>query len=153
MARNNNKRKENYFSRNVRDMGVNFVDEKSAELLSIEAPRIIRDMVTGKVQYEDYIQYIAHPKMIMALTGYCNRKLQFHSVCAEACKVALAVWEQQGIPITPEMQAASETNTVLTYCYTILLQTLQYIDSVPDPEQLMVMTSQIHTYANYIIKY
>lgn len=150
----NNKRKENYFSRAIRDFGPNFVDEaKTAEMLSIEAPRIIRDMVLGKVQYEDYISYIVHPKMIAALIGYCNRKLQYYSICAEMGNTALSIWSANGIMITQEMSSVNEINHALSYSYSLLVQTLQYVDQIPDPQQLMIMTSKIHDYANYILKY
>lgn len=150
----NNKRKENYFSRAIRDYGPNFIDEvKTAENLSIEAPRIIRDMVLGKVQYEDYVGYIAHPKMQAALLGYCNRKLQFHGISAEMCTLAINSYAANGMVISPEMQNVVQTHQSLFYCYSIMVQTLQYINQMPDPQQLIIMTSKIHDYANYILKY
>lgn len=152
--RKQNKRKENYFSKNVRDYGPNFIDEsKTAEVLSIEAPRIIKDMVLAKVQYEDYITYIVHPKMMAALLGYCNRKFQFHSICTESFKVSMNVWASNGIMITPEINNTFEINSTLTTCYATIIQTLNRVAVFPDPQELILMTSKIHQFANYIIKY
>lgn len=73
------KKKNNYFSRNVEQYGEDFLNLINRAQLIEDAPRIIRDIAYGRIDYSEFDKYFMNQDLMIILIDYVQTQLRYYS--------------------------------------------------------------------------
>lgn len=78
------KKRNNYFSDNIKNYGENFLQSFDAKKLRSDARRIISDIAFGNIDFDEYGIYFSDPVLINALIDVAHTKLVIHGTSYNA---------------------------------------------------------------------
>lgn len=74
----NNKKKYNWFTRQIDQKGQDFMSQLTKEQIARDAQSIIRDMVYGRIDYIEQAQYFYYPNFIPILIEACTDRRRYY---------------------------------------------------------------------------
>lgn len=154
MGKPNNTKKQNnnnnnYFSRNIQQNGVGFIQLKNAQDIQREALKIFRDIARGNIDFEKYGNYFLDPIFLDNLLIACQSKLTVETILRDGVTMLYnsQIQMQQPCDIT-SMVLQDQLQKV--EAYTCILQCLTSLKMSKDTAWLYTLSAQLSGY-KYII--
>jgi len=73
----------NFFARNIRENGEDFLDNLTSDQIQIFAINVFRDMVKGKIDITKYVKYLCDDRIIDNFAITANMKYELFKVSYE----------------------------------------------------------------------
>lgn len=139
------KAKSNYFQQNIQKFGENFIGQKNAGELEMDAIRVFRDIARGNIDVERDGKYFLNP--------------QFLECCITSASLKLSLYTTQynGVLMLVNNGTTDQTTiSILEYnkrcmeAYTFIYNHLNNIKVTGDPNYLITMSNNLRNYRNNI---
>lgn len=101
VSQGNNKGRDNYFQASIKKYGPNFHHSKTLQMLQYDAKhRLFREMVEGKINYDEFGIYFTDPQYLDILIAQAQSLFHEHDVISNAL---LMFYDQIGGPIPQQL--------------------------------------------------
>lgn len=150
MKPNNNRPKDNpnnFFARNIRDKGEDFLDhmDMTNDQLQIQAIIVFRDMVKGKIDIPKYTRYFCDPRIISAFTIAANTKYQLYSISYNGISALIREYLRDGITVTPDIKNIENYYAACADAYAMILDAFNALSSTNNITILQNLVYNIRT--------
>lgn len=144
MSKPNNKQN-NYFERNIKQLGPNFIQFKNARDLQFESLIMFKDLVRGKIDVREYEEYFRDPQFLESCIFKANEKFGFHyiSFAGVSCLVQQGHNDNQTLATLDYHQKASAG-------FKLLYDGLTAFKTTGQIEILLPIAGQLRHYRDYI---
>jgi hypothetical protein len=149
-GKNNNKKRNNYFSDNIQRFGDGFIERFDAKKLRSDARRVFSDIAFGNIDFDKYWTYFTNPMFINALIDAANTKLMIHGVSYQALK------EQERHAANSDTQMVMRYHERLMYAYGLFYNCFMKIKAngfqVSNTSDLKTLSNLVSQYKNDLIE-
>ena len=153
MAKNNKNRKNNnrpnYFSKNIKDNGENFLDGKDINSLLRDAKMVFKDMAFQNINLEQNAVYFQNPQFMNALMEAANKEFFEASFIASAIDSYFNMISGNGM-MDPRVPSIREKYVLKCNAYKVLAEGLAIFAQTQDPNNLFVLCANLAPYKHYI---
>lgn len=147
--RNNNKKKYNWFTKQIDQKGKDFMSQLSKQQISNDALSIIRDMVYGRIDYNEFGQYFYYKDFLIILIEKSIDRQRYYSCNLEALRMYLSCVAQGMIYMDNEsrlyMQNTRDENFNLYTIYNTVLNALVLCLNTNTIDPLLTINSNLKT--------
>lgn len=145
---NNNKGKkkqnrDNYFSKNIKTGGENFLENKNINNLIRDAKIVFRDIAYSNIDYDKYYQYFTNNQFMSSLIQAANAELFESSSILNSLNLQLQQWNMSGILVDPAFANIIEKWSRKTTAYQYILNGLSQFMQNPYPEVLLGLSKNL----------
>lgn len=149
MKKNNrggNNNQNNYFTRNIKDKGNDFVYMKTAKDLEYDAPTVFRDIAKGRVDINKFGGYFLCPQFMESMLKVAHEKYMYHIISFNGVNMMITEYMNKGQMVDKVVIEVNENHKRLSEAYSIIYQTLMYVRTTQDITNLYILPSQLSIY-------
>lgn len=145
MSNHNRPKQNNYFERNIKNLGPNFLQTKNAMNLQFEAIMMFRDLVRGRIDVREYEEYFRDPQFLDSCIHAASQKQTFYSISF----AGVSLYANQGSS-DPMILAVLDYHQKAAAGYQLLHQGLEAFKLTGQIELLLPIAGQLRNYRDYI---
>lgn len=147
---NNKKKNNDYFSRNIKQKGENFIGIMTTLEIQRDAIRIFRDIAKGAVDLDAYSHYFEDTTFLDNCILAAEAKLKYHSINADANERSIFQDQQNGLCVDPMRITVAQNERNKATAYNIVRNSLLAVKFSNDTSNLYVMANQLRPYRNLL---
>lgn len=145
MAGNKNKKRENYFQKNINRLGPDFLESMALDKLKLDAVKVFRELARGNIDIEVYGKYFYNNKFLEACISTAETKYNFHLVSAKGVNELLKQ-NVQGMNIF----SIYDFHNNAAYAYYLIAFKLNEFRKIGDTNILIELILNLAKYRYYI---
>lgn len=144
---NNNKQRQNndYFTKNIKQQGENFIGRKTATELQKDAIFIFRDIAKGNIDISKYGCYFEDDTFLTNCIIAANAKLIYSTISRDGVQALIEKNNMYGVA-DPVVYTVLQNHINTVTAYGIILANLTAIQNTNDINYLYVMANQLKQY-------
>ncbi len=136
----------NYIQNLIKQNGENWIVSFSPmDIQNRIAPRVIKDMVRGFIDYEKYGQYFLDSKFLSNLIIACTNELEINNLYATSLE-----FYQQYHPNVPNIGIHVNHLKSLCYIYNLLVSRLSMVQQTSNIGYLADVAALLRSYKNHL---
>lgn len=140
--RNNN----NYFTREINNNGVLFLDKKNAKDLQLDAVKIFRDISRGRIDIREYSTYLIDLRLVEAAIIVAKSKYMLHNISA------LGVDRLRSTMTTPDtdIEVVYNFHYQASKAYYIILNSFMAVREYKVIDPIINLAGQLASFSDFI---
>ncbi|MGL5751126.1 MAG: hypothetical protein ACRCXT_11400 [Paraclostridium sp.] len=152
MMKNNKKgnQQNNYFTKNIRDRGEDFLFYKTAKDLEFDAMSVFRDIARGKVDLNKFGGYFLNTQFLDSLIKVSYEKYCTHQISYNGVSMLINSYASMGQSPDMMVLTVNENHKRLAEAYLIIYNTLMYIKNTNDVTNLYILPNNLNIYKNML---
>lgn len=139
----------NYFERNIKQSGPNFIQLKNARDLQFEALIMFKDLVRGKIDVREYEEYFRDPQFLESCLFKAMEKHTFHYISMSGVSMLLHNQNPQ-LQNDPQVLAVLDFHQKASAGFKLLYDGLDAFKTTGQIELLLPIAGQLRNYRDYI---
>ncbi len=150
VQKKNNKPKFNWFTQQIQQNGVDFIDKMRPQDFTNNLERIVRDIVKGKCDINQVGTYIANPIMLQNLILFSNEQYNRNEVIRNALDFTINYCSNNGITPHPLEVKLREEHRCKANIYKTCMDKFIILQQTGDPNILVALVNELNPYRYYI---
>lgn len=150
MSNKKGKKQNNYFEQQINRYGDNFLIYKNPAELQMDAIKVFRDLVRGKIDVREYQEYFSNPQFLESCILSASQKFALHNISYNGVNMLVQTMQSQNIPIDQMHTAVLDYHQKASEVYSIILNGLQNYKVTGNIEILIGVVPMTRPFRDYI---
>lgn len=139
----------NFFTSGAQKDGENFLDNMRPDVMQRNCSRIFKEMVSGNINYERDLKYLAHPQMLNTLITTSYNLYNDNAMYSNLLDYYIQNMNNAGQYVDPWYIEARTKHKALTDIFSIINVSLNQFMYSNDVAHLLAMSNTLNSYSDY----